>query len=85
MRISCQSYYTLLNFFYSARLKNIEETEKAKRMISEDRRKKHANDEEHLAAARCESRWNVVISYTNLGHISLPSQSQDEIRRRYSA
>ncbi|PCH40895.1 hypothetical protein WOLCODRAFT_162635 [Wolfiporia cocos MD-104 SS10] len=39
---------------HSTRLKNIEETEKAKRMISEDRRdrKKQNNDEEHLAAAR---------------------------------
>ncbi|CCM00436.1 uncharacterized protein FIBRA_02468 [Fibroporia radiculosa] len=36
------------------RLKNIEETEKAKRMITEERkeRKKKVDDEEHLAAAR---------------------------------
>jgi len=38
------------------RLKNIEETEKAKRMISDERRdrdrKKDAGDEEHLAASR---------------------------------
>ncbi|KAF9809855.1 hypothetical protein IEO21_07216 [Rhodonia placenta] len=36
------------------RLKNIEDTEKAKRYLTEERkeRKKNANDEEHLAAAR---------------------------------
>jgi len=36
------------------RLKNIEETEKAKRMVAEERkdRKKVSNDEEHLAASR---------------------------------
>ncbi|KAI0340739.1 hypothetical protein BDW22DRAFT_1359550 [Trametopsis cervina] len=37
-----------------ARLKNIEETEKAKRQVAEERkeRKRPANDEEHLAASR---------------------------------
>lgn len=45
----------------STRLKNIEETEKAKRQVAEDRRggKKEDSvvrkDEEHLAASRCES------------------------------
>lgn len=42
----------------STRLKNIEETEKAKRVLTEERKersKKVANDEEHLAAARCKS------------------------------
>jgi hypothetical protein len=44
----------------STRLKNIEETEKAKRQVAEDRRdgKKEVSvvrkDEEHLAASRCE-------------------------------
>lgn len=40
----------------SARLKNIEDTEKAKRQVAEERKdlKRHADDEEHLAAARCE-------------------------------
>ena len=41
----------------SARLKNIEETEKAKRVVAEERqerRKAVANDEEHLVATRCE-------------------------------
>ncbi len=40
----------------SARLKNIEETEKAKRVVAEERqerRKAVANDEEHLVATRC--------------------------------
>ncbi|KAI0724892.1 hepatocellular carcinoma-associated antigen 59-domain-containing protein, partial [Fomitopsis betulina] len=40
------------------RLKNITETEKAKRVLTEERKerpKKAANDEEHLAAARCTS------------------------------
>lgn len=41
----------------STRLKNIEETEKAKRVVAEERhdrdRKKVNNDEEHLVASRC--------------------------------
>jgi len=42
---------------HSARLKNIEETEKAKRVVAEERhdRRKPNTDEEHLAASRCES------------------------------
>lgn len=41
---------------HSTRLKNIEETEKAKRVLAEERkdRKRTANDEEHLTSARCE-------------------------------
>ena len=41
---------------HSTRLKNIEETEKAKRVVAEERkdRKRAANDEEHLAGSRCE-------------------------------
>ncbi|KIK67672.1 hypothetical protein GYMLUDRAFT_54449 [Collybiopsis luxurians FD-317 M1] len=41
-------------FFFSARLKNIEETEKAKRVVAEERqeRKKSSNDEAHLVASR---------------------------------
>lgn len=41
----------------SARLKNIEDTEKAKRVVAEGRkdRPKVNNDEEHLAASRCRS------------------------------
>lgn len=37
-------------------MKNIEETEKAKRVVAEERqeRKKTNNDEEHLVASRCE-------------------------------
>ena len=39
----------------STRLKNIEETEKAKRVVAEERqeRKKGGTDEEHLVASRC--------------------------------
>ena len=47
----------LNNFFFhiSNRLKNIEETEKAKRTVDENRqqRKKAKTDEEHLVAQRC--------------------------------
>ena len=41
----------------SSRLRNIEETEKAKRQVAEERkeRKKVNNDEEHLVATRCTS------------------------------
>lgn len=49
--------YLSAHYFYanSARLKNIEETEKAKRVVAEERqdRRKPNNDEEHLAASRC--------------------------------
>ncbi len=43
-------------FSSSTRLKNIEETEKAKRVKAEERyeKKKMNNDEEHLVATRCE-------------------------------
>jgi hypothetical protein len=43
-------------YMNSARLKNIEETEKAKRVVAEERydRRKPTNDEEHLVASRCE-------------------------------
>lgn len=39
----------------STRLKNIEETEKAKRVVAEDRKDRPIanNDEDHLAASRC--------------------------------
>ena len=54
--------YFIVDLEYSARLKNIEDTEKAKRQVAEERkeRKRPADDEEHLAAARCES-LNFVI------------------------
>lgn len=41
----------------STRLRNIEETEKAKRQVAEERkeRKKVNTDEEHLVATRCTS------------------------------
>ncbi len=52
--------YLLLN---SARLKNIEETEKAKRIVAEERqeRKKQPNGEEHLVASRCELCLHFVL------------------------
>ena len=54
------SQLTLLD---STRLKNIEETEKAKRVVAEERqeRKKSNNDEEHLVASRCESFCTQLI------------------------
>jgi hypothetical protein len=53
---------------YSTRLKNIEDTEKAKRIVAEERqdRKKPNNDEEHLAASRCESCGPTSINLTRL-------------------
>lgn len=44
-----------LTILRSTRLKNIEETEKAKRVVADDRNVKPStnNDEEHLAASRC--------------------------------
>lgn len=46
---------SLIDISRSTRLKNIEETEKAKRQMSEQRRERtgKASDEAHLAAARC--------------------------------
>lgn len=39
---------------HSVRLKNIEETEKAKRIVAESKQeRKKAGDEEHLTASRC--------------------------------
>ncbi|KAF7981702.1 hypothetical protein HWV62_32276 [Athelia sp. TMB] len=50
------------------RLKNIEETEKAKRVVAEDRKDRNAvnNDEEHLAASR----------YTDIGAVYRPNLKQ---------
>ena len=58
-------------------MKNIEETEKAKRQVAEERkdRKRGADDEEHLAAARCEcqiykalnqSHWRFIVYRPNM-------------------
>jgi hypothetical protein len=53
------SQLTLLD---STRLKNIEETEKAKRVVAEERQeRKKPNDEEHLVASRCESSCNQLF------------------------
>ncbi|EGO02104.1 hypothetical protein SERLA73DRAFT_132900 [Serpula lacrymans var. lacrymans S7.3] len=71
------------------RLKNIEETEKAKRMVAEERkdRKKATNDEEHLAAARF-YRPNLkqksdadIMRDAKLEAMGLPPQ--DESRRHH--
>lgn len=53
--------------YYSARLKNIEETEKAKRVVAEGRQdwNKSNNDEEHLSASRCES-FSILQIITDL-------------------
>lgn len=55
-------------FIYSTRLKNIEETEKAKRTLTEERkdRKRKTDDEEHLAAARCQSCAFILSSNTDI-------------------
>lgn len=53
---SLEKYVRLITASISTRLKNIEETEKAKRVVAEGRqeqRKKVNNDEEHLVASRC--------------------------------
>lgn len=49
----------------SNRLKNIEETEKAKRSVDENRqqRKKAKTDEEHLIAQRCMLAFSFTLSY----------------------
>jgi len=49
---------------YSARLKNIEETEKAKRAAAEERDRQQATkispDEAHLVATRCKPQASIV-------------------------
>jgi hypothetical protein len=54
----------LLTLLDSTRLKNIEETEKAKQVVAEERqeleRKKSSDDEEHQAS-RCESSCTQLI------------------------
>jgi hypothetical protein len=54
-------------------LKNIEETEKAKRVVAEDRkvRPKTNNDEEHLAASRCKSSGVIFRHSKSLSHPSV--------------
>ena len=45
----------ILHTVYSTRLRNIEETEKAKRAVAEERKERRhvSHDEDHLAATRC--------------------------------
>lgn len=54
--MTTHTMFLIITSCTSARLKNIEETEKAKRVVAEERqdRKRTNNDEEHLAASRCE-------------------------------
>jgi len=54
----CRFLHADIHAFFSARLKNIEETEKAKRQVTEERKERKKvveNDEEHLVATRCKS------------------------------
>ncbi|KAJ3800392.1 hepatocellular carcinoma-associated antigen 59-domain-containing protein [Lentinula aff. detonsa] len=78
-----------------ARLKNIEDTEKAKRVVAEERserKKPYNNDEEHLVASRCKShllyRPNLkmksdadIIRDAKLEAMHLPP-SEDQPRRQ---
>lgn len=54
-----------MGIYSSNRLKNIEETEKAKRSVDEHRqqRKKAKTDEEHLIAQRCMFATSFTSSY----------------------
>ena len=67
----------------SARLKNIEETEKAKRAVAEVQKGKRAanNDEEHLSATRCEQLLHVASFATSIfdAHNSLQAKPETEI------
>ena len=83
---------SLADFVCSTRLKNIEDTEKAKRQMSELRkeRSKRGDDEAHLAAARCMCLWLLLQALKGGTHrattiCSLPTESQGEVRRRYHA
>jgi hypothetical protein len=72
-----------INWDRSTRLKNIEETEKAKRVVAEDRkgRPKLNNDEEHLAASRCEPYLVLFSGTVGLtgSFLSLSAKSQTKI------
>lgn len=79
--------HTFLTQNCSARLKNIEETEKAKRQVAEERkdRKRPANDEEHLAAARCEelpfTHRHLVLTLCEVYRPNLKTKSDADILR----
>lgn len=76
-------------FFISNRLKNIEETEKAKRTVDENRqqRKKVKTDEEHLVAQRCmyfiffPSGWFVFLIQSAVYRPGYRTKSDAEILR----
>ena len=78
------THVSLYSQLCSARLKNIEETEKAKRMIAEQRKDKQRqlDDEAHLAAARCKHEHLPVVLPALLtraqstGPIPRPSQTR---------
>jgi hypothetical protein len=75
----------------SSRLRNIEETEKAKRQAAEERkeRKKVNNDEEHLVATRCTSLlffFFLTVECLNLTvWRSLPSAHETKVGRGHHA
>jgi hypothetical protein len=61
---TCNLISSQLTWLDSTRLKNIEETKKAKQVVAEERhdeRKKSSYDEEHLVASRCESSCTQLI------------------------
>lgn len=62
----------------SARLKNIEDTEKAKRIVAEERqeRKKQPNGEEHLVASRCELYFILCSQLSNSLVVYRPNLKQ---------
>lgn len=73
---------------YSARLKNIEDTEKAKRVVAEDRkdRLKIPKDEEHLVASRCAfydiySSAPLVLIFQSVYRPNLKQKSDADILR----
>ena len=74
----------------STRLRNIEETEKAKLTLSQGRTRDHKapDDEAHLAATRCESFSFALYTLTLVNYVvhfsySLPPSGARQVRRRY--
>ena len=74
-----------IQFLLSTRLKNIEDTEKAKRVVAEERqeRKKVNNDEEHLVASRCKLTSCYTESIPH--HIQFTGQIQEQNRTQISS
>jgi hypothetical protein len=89
-------YVTVSSFFsneyshyigFSIRLKNIEETEKAKRVLTEGKeRKKPSNNEEHLVATRCKRMLATLLPHLLLNLVlvyrpNLKQKSDADIMR----